>query len=192
MLPSACSFIVDGLTFSCRCSTLHVSAYMAIFMCMMFHFYIPEGICFAAFVAFSCTWLYYACSHLCFSVVFSLVSWFLCACLLSCLSLLSIGSQTDRRQHNLKTHLIRLGPEAGQPLPATNRLSCGTALRQSNQNIISYTGLEWVCISHELHLRQESQCHKRRIYKQCILAHLLLWKSSIHNEKVTELRLINL
>jgi hypothetical protein len=30
MLPSACSFIVDGLTFSCRCSTLHVSAYMAI------------------------------------------------------------------------------------------------------------------------------------------------------------------
>jgi hypothetical protein len=23
MLPSACSFIVDGLTFSCRCSTLH-------------------------------------------------------------------------------------------------------------------------------------------------------------------------
>jgi hypothetical protein len=32
-LPSACSFIVDGLTFSCRCSTLHVSAYMAIFRC---------------------------------------------------------------------------------------------------------------------------------------------------------------
>jgi hypothetical protein len=25
-LPSACSFIVDGLTFRCRCSTLHVSA----------------------------------------------------------------------------------------------------------------------------------------------------------------------
>jgi hypothetical protein len=25
MLPSACSFIVDGLTFSCHCSTLHVS-----------------------------------------------------------------------------------------------------------------------------------------------------------------------
>jgi hypothetical protein len=34
MLPSACSFIVDGLTFSCRCSTLHVSAYMAIFKCV--------------------------------------------------------------------------------------------------------------------------------------------------------------
>jgi hypothetical protein len=34
MLPSACSFIVDGLTFSCRCSTLHVSAYMAIFRCV--------------------------------------------------------------------------------------------------------------------------------------------------------------
>jgi hypothetical protein len=31
MMPSACSFIVDGLTFSCRCSALHVSAYMAIF-----------------------------------------------------------------------------------------------------------------------------------------------------------------
>jgi hypothetical protein len=37
---------------------------------MMIHFYIPEGICFAAFVAFSCTWLYYARSHLCFFVVF--------------------------------------------------------------------------------------------------------------------------
>jgi hypothetical protein len=34
MLPPACSFIVDGLTFSCRCSTLHVSAYMAIFRCV--------------------------------------------------------------------------------------------------------------------------------------------------------------
>jgi hypothetical protein len=31
MLPSACSFIVDGLTFSCRCTTLHISAYMVIF-----------------------------------------------------------------------------------------------------------------------------------------------------------------
>jgi hypothetical protein len=34
MLPSACSFIVDGLTFSCRSSTLHVWAYMAIFRCV--------------------------------------------------------------------------------------------------------------------------------------------------------------
>jgi hypothetical protein len=34
MLPSACSFIVDGLAFCCRCSTLHVSAYMAIFRCV--------------------------------------------------------------------------------------------------------------------------------------------------------------
>jgi hypothetical protein len=52
MLPSACSFIVDGLTFSCRCSTLHDSAYMAIFRCVgCFYFHIPEGICFAAFVA---------------------------------------------------------------------------------------------------------------------------------------------
>jgi hypothetical protein len=36
---------------------------------MMFYFYIPEGICFAAFVALSCTWLHYARFHLCFSVV---------------------------------------------------------------------------------------------------------------------------
>jgi hypothetical protein len=34
MLPSPCIFIVDGLKFSCRCSTLHVSAYMAIFKCV--------------------------------------------------------------------------------------------------------------------------------------------------------------
>jgi hypothetical protein len=38
MLPSACSFVVDGLTFSCRCSTLRVSAYMAIFRCVCFTF----------------------------------------------------------------------------------------------------------------------------------------------------------
>jgi hypothetical protein len=52
-LPSACSFIVDGLMFSCRCSTLFVSAYMAIFRCVwiFFSFIIPKGICFAAFVA---------------------------------------------------------------------------------------------------------------------------------------------
>jgi hypothetical protein len=41
---------------------------------MMFHFYIPEGICFAAFVAFSCTWLYYAVSHLCFLLLCVFVS----------------------------------------------------------------------------------------------------------------------
>jgi hypothetical protein len=39
---------------------------------MMFYFYIPEGICLAAFVALSCTWLQYARFHLCFSVVFFL------------------------------------------------------------------------------------------------------------------------
>jgi hypothetical protein len=38
MLPSACSFIVDGLHGHLQ-------------VCMMFHFYIPEGIWFAAFVA---------------------------------------------------------------------------------------------------------------------------------------------
>jgi hypothetical protein len=44
---------------------------------------------------------------LCFLVVFSLVSWFLCACLLSCLSLLSQGQYNKaarRRQLNLKTY----------------------------------------------------------------------------------------
>jgi hypothetical protein len=38
--------MVRCLKFSCRCSTLHVSAYMAIFKCVMFYFYIPEGICY--------------------------------------------------------------------------------------------------------------------------------------------------
>jgi hypothetical protein len=33
-LPSACSFIVDGLAFFLSMFTLHVSAYMAIFMCV--------------------------------------------------------------------------------------------------------------------------------------------------------------
>jgi hypothetical protein len=38
------------LTFSCRCFTLHVSAYMAIFKCVgRFYFHIPEGNCFAGF-----------------------------------------------------------------------------------------------------------------------------------------------
>jgi hypothetical protein len=79
-LPSACSFIVDSLTFSCRCSTLHVSAYMTIFRCDDVSLFIPEGIGFAAFVAFSCTWLYYARSHLCFSVVFVCFLILVCVC----------------------------------------------------------------------------------------------------------------
>jgi hypothetical protein len=55
----------------CRCFTvlqlvslftLHVSAYMAIFMCVgCFYFRIPEGIC---FVVFTCTWLHFARFHL--------------------------------------------------------------------------------------------------------------------------------
>jgi hypothetical protein len=68
MLPSACSFIVDVschcLTFSCRCFTLHVSAYMAIFRCVgYFYFHIAEGICFAGFCLF-CTWSHFARFHL--------------------------------------------------------------------------------------------------------------------------------
>jgi hypothetical protein len=47
-------FIVDDschcLTFSRHCFTLHVSAYMAIFMCVgYFYFNIPEEICFESF-----------------------------------------------------------------------------------------------------------------------------------------------
>jgi hypothetical protein len=50
------------LTFSCRCFTLHVSAYMAIFRRVgCFYFHIPEGICFAGF---TCTWLPFARFHL--------------------------------------------------------------------------------------------------------------------------------
>jgi hypothetical protein len=54
-LPSACSFIVDVhcLTFSCRCSTLHVSAYMAIFKCVGYvNFHMTEGFCSSAFLPF--------------------------------------------------------------------------------------------------------------------------------------------
>jgi hypothetical protein len=50
-LPSACSFIVNGLAFCCRCSHYMFrptwpssGVYISLF--------IPEGICFAAFVAF--------------------------------------------------------------------------------------------------------------------------------------------
>jgi hypothetical protein len=86
------------LTFSFRCSTLHVSAYMDhLQVCMMFHFYIPEEICFAGFVfAFCCTWLYFARFHLCFSVLFFFVN-FAVSCVSVCLA-------AGRRQHNLKTY----------------------------------------------------------------------------------------
>jgi hypothetical protein len=51
-LPSACSFIVDGLAFSCRCSHyifLPTWPSSGVYDVSLF---IPEGICFAAFVAF--------------------------------------------------------------------------------------------------------------------------------------------
>jgi hypothetical protein len=61
MLPFHC------LTFSCRCFTLYVSAYMAIFRSVgCFYCHIPEGICFAGF---TCTWLPFVRFHLCFFVV---------------------------------------------------------------------------------------------------------------------------
>jgi hypothetical protein len=51
--------------------------------------YIPEGMCFAVFVAFSCTWLHCARFHLCFSVVFFSVNFLiLYVCLPACLFLL--------------------------------------------------------------------------------------------------------
>jgi hypothetical protein len=50
------------LTFSCRCFTLYVSAYMAIFKCVgCFYFHIPERICFAGF---TCMRLPFARFHL--------------------------------------------------------------------------------------------------------------------------------
>jgi hypothetical protein len=66
MLPSACSFIVDvslsyvylSLFYS-TCFGLHGHLQV----CMMFYFYTPEGICFAAFLALSCTWLHYIHTH---------------------------------------------------------------------------------------------------------------------------------
>jgi hypothetical protein len=65
MLPSACSF-----TFSYRCSTLHVSAYMAIFKCVRFTFIFLKESAFVAFVARG-----YAMQFLiCVFFVFSLVS----------------------------------------------------------------------------------------------------------------------
>jgi hypothetical protein len=62
MLPSACSFIVDVhcLTFSFTLYTTCFGLHGHLQVCMMFYFYIPEGICFAVFVEFSCTWLYFA------------------------------------------------------------------------------------------------------------------------------------
>jgi hypothetical protein len=92
MLPSACNFIVDGLTFSCRCSTLHVSAYIAIFRCVWCFSFIflkeSASLLLLPFLARGYTMRVLICVFLC---VFSLVSWFLCACLPSCLSLLSVG-----------------------------------------------------------------------------------------------------
>jgi hypothetical protein len=70
MLPSACSFIVDGSLSYVYLSLFYTTCFGHLQVCMMFYFYIPEGICFTAFVALSCTWLHYARFHLCFSVVF--------------------------------------------------------------------------------------------------------------------------
>jgi hypothetical protein len=47
--------------------------------------FIPEGICFAAFVAFSYMWLYFARFHLCFSVVFFFVNFLIFVCVFACL-----------------------------------------------------------------------------------------------------------
>jgi hypothetical protein len=51
-LPSACSFIVDGLVFFCRCSHYMfrpIWPSSGVYDILLFS---PEGICFAAFVAF--------------------------------------------------------------------------------------------------------------------------------------------
>jgi hypothetical protein len=73
MLPSACSFIADVSLSYVQLSLFYTTCFGLnghLQVCMMFYFYIPEEICFAVFVAFSCTWLYFARFHLCFSVVF--------------------------------------------------------------------------------------------------------------------------
>jgi hypothetical protein len=63
-LPSACSFIVDGLALFCQCShymfrpTWPSSGVYDIFL------FIPEGFCFAVFCCLCCM-LYYAVSNLC-------------------------------------------------------------------------------------------------------------------------------
>jgi hypothetical protein len=51
-LPSACSFIVDGLAFCCRCSHYMFRLTWPSSGVYDLSLFIPEGICFAPFVAF--------------------------------------------------------------------------------------------------------------------------------------------
>jgi hypothetical protein len=51
-LPSACSFIVDGLAFCCPCSHYMFRPTWLSSGGYDISLFIPEGICFAAFVAF--------------------------------------------------------------------------------------------------------------------------------------------
>jgi hypothetical protein len=76
MFPSACKLYCV----SCRCFRPHVSAYMAIFKCIVhFYFHMPEGICFAGFFFFS--YGHTVRFHLCFSVLFSFANFVVCCCL---------------------------------------------------------------------------------------------------------------
>jgi hypothetical protein len=52
MLPSACSFIVDGLAFCCGCSHYMFRPTWPSSCVYDILLFSPEGICFAAFVAF--------------------------------------------------------------------------------------------------------------------------------------------
>jgi hypothetical protein len=84
-------------------------------VCMMFYFFIPEGICFAVYVAFSCAWLYFARFHVCFSVVFFVVVNFLilvCVCLLAyghCLQFCFCNWSPGATLHGLTHCLVRGG-----------------------------------------------------------------------------------
>jgi hypothetical protein len=102
------------LTFSCRCSTLHVSAYMAIFRCVWCFTFIflkeSASLFLLPFLARGYTLHVSICIFLlCFSLIFL----FLCVCVFACLlRQLNVrqwniyNKAARRRQHNLKTWKI--------------------------------------------------------------------------------------
>jgi hypothetical protein len=96
-LPSACSFIVDGLAFCCRCShymfrpTWPSSSVYDILL------FIPEGICFAVFVAFvACCYIMQFLIRVCFCCVSVNFHILVCKTI--------YNKAARRRQHNLKSY----------------------------------------------------------------------------------------
>jgi hypothetical protein len=115
-LPSACSFIVDGLVFCCRCSTLHVSAYMAIFKCVWYFTFYSWRNLLRCFCCLCCMWLYYAISNLCLFVCCVSVNFHILVCVFGflafpcCLSGLEINGNTTNK-HKLETFYLLFIPE---------------------------------------------------------------------------------